>query len=170
MNADARGYREKQMTVLHPAKSAFIGVHPRFLSQAWFQIGFLGLVFLVGCGRSGPEMVTVSGTVTFEGRPVQEGRIRFRPAEGTRATVTGADIRDGKYTVTNKGGVPVGTHRVEIEALRARPGAGGGADIPGAPATSVQQYIPARYNKQTELTITIEPGSGAVTKDFALTK
>ena len=40
-----------------------------------------------------------------------------------------------------------------------------GAKATRPPAT---QYLPARYNRQTELEITIESGSGPVTRDFAL--
>ena len=31
-----------------------------------------------------------------------------------------------------------------------------------------QQYLPEKYNTQSELTLTIEPGSGPITEDFVL--
>lgn len=64
------------------------------------------LVSVAGCGRSdGPETFIVTGTVTYQGQPVQEGEIRFAPVEGTKGPASGSTIRDGVYTVTARGGV-----------------------------------------------------------------
>ena len=67
--------------------------------------------------------------------------------------------------------MPLGTHKIEITAHNIDPDIDPkqftaiGATGPRPPAT---QYLPARYNRQTELEITIESGSGPVTRDFAL--
>ena len=121
-----------------------------------------------GCGGDGPERVVVSGLVTFEGEPIKEGRMRFGPIKDTTAPRSGAMIVDGRYTVDAKGGVPVGTHGVEIEAVRARGNAPNAREMPGMGAASIEQYIPDRYNIKTELQLTIEPDSPSITKDFDL--
>lgn len=96
--------------------------------------------------------------------------IRFVPVQTSLAPTSGAWIADGAYKVDSKGGVPVGTHKIEIEALRQV--ASFQPDNPGdlhASQKGLQQYLPARFNRQSELEITIEPGSPEVTKNFELT-
>src|SRR5262249_3118118 len=39
----------------------------------------LGCMFLCGCGSGSPTMFHVSGTVTFDGKPVPAGRVDFFP-------------------------------------------------------------------------------------------
>ena len=62
-------------------------------------IGLADAISLLGCGRPGPARQVVHGTVTFAGRPVPAGVIRFEPALalGNRAAMGEAVIRDGRY-------------------------------------------------------------------------
>jgi hypothetical protein len=132
-------------------------------------------VLLSGCSNDrGPERVIVSGAITFQGKPVSEGIIRFMPVAGSDMPMGGADIKDGRYRVTGRGGVPVGTHRVEIEGFRVdksrlKPGEPmpASAMLRGVPH---EQFIPQRYNLASTLQITIESGSGEITKNFDLTE
>jgi hypothetical protein len=127
---------------------------------------------LSGCGGDGgPQRVVVSGTVTYGGKPVSEGTIRFAPLPTCPAPMTGAMIVDGKYTVNMHGGVPVGTHKVKIEALRKTKN----TSMPNVAAprqmqeAGLEQYIPKKYNANTQLEITIQPGSREISKNFDLT-
>jgi len=127
-----------------------------------------------GCGRSGPERVVVSGTVTYQGKPVEDGQIRFVPAKGTEAPMSGGPIKDGKYAVDMKGGVPVGTHKVQILAHRFPPESLKILETLPPDATELEmppreQYIPKKYNVNTTLEITIPSGSGKINRDFELT-
>lgn len=127
------------------------------------------LVALIGCaGNEGPERRVVNGRVTFEGKPVDDGNVRFRPIKGTPGQNCGGPIREGQYTTKASGGVTVGTHRVEILAyhLKAPPG----VDIDSLDPDEIirQAYIPLRYNVQSELEYTVESGRGPVTKNFDL--
>jgi hypothetical protein len=94
------------------------------------------------------------------------------PVASSAVPMAGAEIIDGKYKVDGRGGVPIGTHKVEIDAYRADPTGlkTGNAPPPimarGAPRF---QYLPKRYNFDSQLKITIEPGSREITKDFDLT-
>jgi len=128
---------------------------------------------LVGCGGGGPERVIVTGTVTYRGQPVKEGQIRFFPFEGTKAPMSGAQIVEGQYAVEAKGGVVVGKHRIEITAYRPDPRFRELAESLPPDATELerppqQQYIPKKYNTNSDLRITIPPGSGKITKNFDL--
>jgi len=72
-------------------------------------------VSLSGCSE--PSTAIVHGTVTYQGQPVDQGSVRFVPIEGnTGPPSLGAIANDGQYRVEARGGVPVGKHRVEVEA------------------------------------------------------
>lgn len=127
---------------------------------------------LAGCQENGLEKVIVSGEVTYRSEPVINGDILFYPVQGTQGPVSGASIQDGKYMAEGKGGVPVGTHRVQIQAYRAgrsrraipqeqaeRLGMGGGTR---------EQYLPARFNSQSEIQTVIESGNRRLVRDFYL--
>ena len=70
-----------------------------------------------GCGPSRPETAEVRGRVTFQGKPVPEGRILFWPPNGRPAM---AEIQpDGTYelmTFDEGDGAVLGEHRVTIKA------------------------------------------------------
>lgn len=130
---------------------------------------------VAGCNRGGLEKATLSGRITFQGQPIQDGSIRFVPVKGTKGPATVGTIRGGSYTATARGGVPVGTLRVEVEAYRPLPGAkpytkeqaeGNRGVVEGDyPKT---QFLPPKHNTKSTLEVTIEPGSGHATKDFEL--
>jgi hypothetical protein len=133
----------------------------------------IAAVLFAGCrGDRGPERVIVSGKVTHNGKPVGEGEIRFVPDASSPAPMAGADIKDGLYRSDIRGGVPIGTHKIEIEAYRVD----ASKLPPGTPMPSVArargvpyvQYIPKRYNLNSDLKIAIEPGSKEITKNFDL--
>jgi hypothetical protein len=147
-------------------------VHEAARHRLLFSIGCALAAVAFGCGRQGPERAVVSGTVTYQGKPLKEGCIRLVGIRDTAAPVTVAAIIDGRYELKSHGGVPVGTHKIEITAYRPnKPGQPPSAsDFPGmeAPA-AVVQYIPEKYNAKSELEITIPSGSGAIAKNFDLT-
>jgi hypothetical protein len=64
---------------------------------------------LAGCSGGGGG-ATISGTVTFNGAPLEKGSITFTPEDG-KGTPAGGMIENGKYTAT---GVTSGKNRVEI--------------------------------------------------------
>lgn len=124
----------------------------------------LAALWTAGCGsESAIDRVPVEGTVTFNGSPVKNGQIRFYPIEGTPGPVAGSPIVEGKYSVVNKGGVPIGKHRVVIEGYEA-PAAGADAD-----AGSIQ-YLPDKFNRQSTLTSEIAAGEPVVVRDFPLSR
>ncbi|NOY41608.1 MAG: hypothetical protein GXP26_07225 [Planctomycetes bacterium] len=125
---------------------------------------------LFGCGPDSKfKKVIVRGTVTLDGQPIQNGEIRFYPVEGTPGSVSGGPIKDGQYVAKGRGGVSVGKSRVEIRGYRPPPESPGGEVSPGMEeGRPAVQYLPAKYNTQSELTATIESDSGNAAKDFNL--
>ncbi|QDU56034.1 hypothetical protein [Aeoliella mucimassa] len=126
------------------------------------------LATMVGCGRSSDiDKVVLEGTITLDGQGIPNGEIRFFPIEKTQGPVSGGPIKDGHYVAKSRGGVPVGKHRVEIQAYRPgtqSAGSGpGSSKVEGGPA---EPYLPAKYNTNSELTCTVS--SDSKTQDFAL--
>ena len=124
-------------------------------------ISLLAVSILVGCsGGSSLDTVPVTGTVTWEGDPLEEGRITFRSLEGDRRSFSGK-IKDGDYSVETF----TGPMRVSIRASRIVPGEFDESN-PDEKVPVGEMYIPPRYNSQSELTSNIERGENTV--DFDL--
>src|SRR5262245_62110995 len=98
----------------------FGGLLPRALGA----FSLVSLCLVLGCG-GGPKGNRVSGTVTFEGRPVPLGKIYFNPDKSKNNTgQTGfADIKDGKFDTGEKGmqGTVSGPVVVRIEGFEEIP-------------------------------------------------
>tara|TARA_R100001132_G_C3275619_1_gene99117 strand:- start:7549 stop:7923 length:375 start_codon:yes stop_codon:yes gene_type:complete len=122
---------------------------------------------LNGCGGTddGPARRFVTGKVLYQNQPVENGMIRFIPQPS--GPVASARIIDGTYRVENKGGVPLGEHRVEITSTA------GGTELveaevmPDKNAAPVIE-IPEKYNTNSGLTADIEAGESAQKVDFSL--
>lgn len=111
-----------------------------------------------GCGSGdGLPRVPVGGSVAVDGAPLKSGVVRFIPVGQTTGPAAVATVKQGKFDLPQAEGPVVGTHRVEIEALdyldfqlddeqafAAR--ASAGKPMPKNP-------IPARFNRQSELTV-----------------
>ncbi|WDI40309.1 hypothetical protein [Bremerella sp. P1] len=107
----------------------------------------------LGCSSStsGPDMHVVQGTVTFDGQPIETGRILFRQTEGDgRAYAT--EIVDGSYQLE----VKEGPSEIAITASRLIPGKFDHSN--GTPEQMGEMYIPARYNQKTELNALVTSG------------
>ena len=113
-----------------------------------------------GCGPGGPATYPVTGTATLDGQPIPEGDIIFADAAKLSPPSAGK-IKDGKFTAN----VTAGKKNVEIRASKMMPLPGGQTGAMGEKEMP-QDYIPAKYNSQTELTM--EVSSGPNTQDFKL--
>lgn len=102
------------------------------------------MLLLVGCGSSGPETFTVSGTVTLDGEPVVQGDISFWDPE-RQVGACGGKIVDGKYSFESS----PGSKNVDITAYREVPGEVDTTSNPGEEAPVLEMYIPAKYNTET---------------------
>ena len=81
-------------------------------------IGLIALMLIstaVGCNGSGP--VEISGTVTFQGEPIEVGRIVFVSIDAEKAPTSSGTIKNGAYTITGRGGVQPGEYRVQISVF-----------------------------------------------------
>jgi hypothetical protein len=110
--------------------------------------------------------VRVSGTVLFEGKPLEEGFIALEPTDGVGPT-TGGPIRNGKYDLTGEARATTGEKIVRLVGSRKT-----GRKIPaGSPAEGMVdewvQCLPKEYNDRSKLRVQITPGKDN-THDFEL--
>ncbi|WP_146119377.1 hypothetical protein [Blastopirellula marina] len=136
-----------------------------FSSRTWLPLSLLAALAIVsvGCGPTGPQRYPVSGTVTFDGTPVEEGEVIFYSTEPGGHPDAG-HIADGKFAFDSLPGLK----RVEITATREGSPLKMKTGIePGEMVPKVEQYLPARFNRETELEATVDP-SGSNDFKFAL--
>ena len=115
----------------------------------------LGTTVFPGCGSSGPERYDVSGTVTFNGKPIPAGQVFFTPdtAKGNRGPQGKGKIVNGEFStesdenlgviggpqqvkVLGFDGVPVKSPDYTVEEGTALfPSAETSVDLPKGPAT-----------------------------------
>jgi hypothetical protein len=102
----------------------------------------LGFILTSGCGHgTRPELGTVHGKVTLDGKPLKGAGIGFRPESGARESM-GATDADGNYTlnyIREVQGAAVGWHTVRIST--ANPSA-------GKPELVLKQYNTASTLRQ----------------------
>ena len=87
------------------------------------------LLLLVGCGREGPERVSIQGRVTYAGGPwPKPGVIYFQPLEAAAGLpmrpATGHFGVDGSFQVTSfdpSDGLVPGKYRVRVECWEVEP-------------------------------------------------
>ncbi len=115
---------------------------------------------LAGCGA--PTGI-VTGDITVNGVPLEEGVITFSPADKNGETVT-RKVTAGKYEAK----MVAGNKFVQISApvvvgMRKE---STHPDAPLIPET--EESLPPRYNSESELTLEVKPGMNA--KDWNLEK
>ncbi|QDT14592.1 transthyretin-like family protein [Alienimonas californiensis] len=130
-------------------------------------VPLFALALTIGCGGPSPDyrsvgLADVSGVVTLDGAPLENAVVRFYEA-GRRVRYSyGQTDADGRYSLqlnTRQDGVLPGEKEVVIST------AATGFEVKngGGP-----ERVPARYNRDTELTRTVER-DGSHSFDFDLT-
>ena len=121
-------------------------------------------IILIGCGGDdAPELGTVEGTVTLDGKALPNATVEFTPAgeEGGRPSVAVTD-EDGYYELKYSAahtGAPPGKYTVQITtATTISDEQGNDVDVP--------ETLPAKNNGETELEREVKAGSNTI--DFKL--
>jgi hypothetical protein len=125
-----------------------------------FRVASVGLVLISVAGCGGASKVEVTGNVTYQGKPIEEGRIRFEPVEKLIAP-EGAVIRDGVYHVK----LPLGLAKVGITGVRKKEQKlDSKANGPTRPI--YEELVPKKYNDEPEITAEIKADTNRL--DFDL--
>ncbi len=132
----------------------------------------IAIVLLVaaGCGSQTTTM-RVWGDASYDGQPIESGQIVLSPIEGTGGPSTGAAIERGKYDLRQEDGARAGgTYRVEITAYGTERTYTPNASGKGPTTTIREQFVPARYNRESQLRLKVSGVSDENRHDFELTK
>lgn len=70
----------------------------------------------LGCGANTDGRLALSGSVTLDGQPLEEGSISFLSVGSHTKSTTGGSIVDGKYSISAEQGLVAGTYLVSISA------------------------------------------------------
>lgn len=126
-----------------------------------------------GCGESPPPRAVVSGSVTYQGKPVDFGDILFHPQmENTGGLFAQGKIVGGKYSLDADHGPLVGKNIVRIHGYKMTGRKRldiAGKSLSDAPemVDELMPYIPEKFNEASEIMVEIEPG-GSDRLDFNL--
>ena len=117
----------------------------------------LALAYLVGCGG---KPARVSGIVTVDGKPLEQGTVAFSPASGGMRA-TGIIQGDGSYEIrTNReSGLDIGEYAVAVSSRELLFHSG-----PDQPPMPGKYLAPKRYGKtQTSgLRFSVKKGSNSI--------
>jgi hypothetical protein len=136
------------------------------------RIGIVLSLAVVGCGGGAGDNLprqAVSGSVTLNDKPLEQGSITFSPAEPGQqgAASAGAVIKSGSYSIARTGGPTPGKYRVSIVSEAA----GAAEELPGMPpkVTDLKKraLVPEKYNVKSSLTAEVT-ADGPNTFDFDL--
>lgn len=118
----------------------------------------------IGCGSGNPlGRKAVSGRVTLDDQPLEQGSISFEPETKEKGGVrSGATIAAGEYAMTADKGLPPGKYIVRIyasEGAAPAPGASPGGELP-APGSQLpgKSLIPPQYNVKSDLVREVTAG------------
>lgn len=132
------------------------------------RVGILASLMLAafcvcaGCSRSG--LGKVSGTVTLDGEPLPDALVEFVPTGGDGGLSFGRTDSNGDYYLmlsrTAEGATP-GEYKVRITTR----------DVvdDGGQERWIDEKVPSKYNSNTELLATVEPGSNTIDFDLSTT-
>jgi hypothetical protein len=69
---------------------------------------------IVGCGKAGPSLVPVKGSVTVDGKPADGAVLIFHPTGGKGTIASAAADSNGAFSITSNGapGVVTGSYKV----------------------------------------------------------
>ncbi len=107
-------------------------------------------VALSGCGEVDElPRQEVSGTVTLDGKPLEQGVIQFQPTTPEQATAAGATIEAGAYSIARSEGPVPGKYKVTIfSSADDAPE----EEMPGGLSPLRTERIPPEYNLNSTLT------------------
>ncbi len=100
---------------------------------------WLAATWLVALPACAPASVSMSGKVTLDGAPIEEGTISLVPMSDGLQKAGWATISQGQYSIPATEELSPGKYRVEIRALRA----GGKANANDPTLVVAQEAVPS---------------------------
>lgn len=139
-----------------------------FFSTSWARTACLCVILITGvlAGCSGPNVASVSGTVTLDGQPLTTGMVSFYPDGGNGAPASGSIDSSGNYSLSTGTdvGLALGKYVAIVVATKdpPQPYDKTGAEIPPIPIT------PGKYASTNTSDLHVEVKAGKNTVPLAL--
>jgi len=156
-------------------------IYPWSIKVLTSAVAALGLVAVLGCRDDTglARRYPVSGKVTYNGQPVEKGRIDFQPTEASGRAASG-DLVDGNYsltTATSGDGALPGSYKVtvtsvEVDTTELKEIAKGGQfhhdKTFGKAVANAKKLVPSKYQlaDTSGLTATVEAKSNKFNFDL----
>ena len=129
----------------------------------------LAAVLILGCGKPGPKIVAVSGSVTLDGAPLKEGIVSFVSPTGSAASAH-LDAQGEFHLSSQYGrGILPGEYRVAICPLPVRDPQDRRRMMGGTRPPEPESPIPERYRRADLSGLTASVQSGTAHAAFELT-
>lgn len=125
------------------------------------------LIVCIGCGSGAPPRASVSGRVSVDGVPVEDGSISFVPTNGNTGPTAGGSIVNGRYSIAAAKGPAPGWNLVVISGSKKTGKKVPSGVVPQAIVDEIVSVVPERYHTDSTLNRELRPGVNTV--DFELT-
>ncbi|MFI4876784.1 MAG: hypothetical protein ACIALR_15645 [Blastopirellula sp. JB062] len=112
------------------------------------------LPLAIGCRYETERQGLVSGVVTLDDQPLENGSISFLPIDGKTATAGGI-IKNGQFSIS----MPPGKKKVEIvgaKVIGQRAAYAGDKNSPMVDVT--KEIVPSQYNVSSQLVVDVATG------------
>ena len=104
--------------------------HPHLPSSLFTVIVLTICVGLSGCGESKLPQYSISGKITFDGKPVPTGSVKFEPVtEDGNYKTTVVEYKDGSYSASGENGIFGGKYKIVVFGYDGVPYEGGEGTI-----------------------------------------
>jgi hypothetical protein len=118
------GY-DLRMTPSRPPLCTATSSSGRLRHERIVTLGAVAILVLAGCGYRRPGLVTVTGTVTLDGEPVEAASVSFAPVAGGRQANGGTNDKGIFFlsSYSSRDGAILGKHRVSVTKIVPTPAA-----------------------------------------------
>ena len=113
----------------------------------------VALLPMAGC-TAGDGRLAVQGTVTLDGKPLENGSINFRPAASNQAPSSGGTIKQGGFALKTAQGLKPGEYLVTVQAFRKT-----GRTIDDPQMGQVEETVPVKFRETMPLKASIVAGA-----------
>ena len=117
-------------------------------------------LWIVGCDHAGPALGRVRGSVSVDGRPLENAVVEFQPEKGRPSR--GITDRSGRYDLSftrERRGALIGRHVVRIATQTE-------GTTPNGRSDNLSHLAPPKSGKTWQLTTEVKPGNNRL--DFEL--
>jgi len=114
----------------------------------------------IGCTESSGGREAVSGTITLDGKPLDQGVISFIPYDPDAPTRASAAIENGSYAIPKAQGLAPGKYKVAISSPDGKTPAATPDALPGPSGNfASKQRIPDKFNEKSTLEVEVKQGT-----------